>query len=384
MEERRSVHVRKTGFGLHSQRVACCELQSLVSFAPEVSPITDSVASISAADASRSSWRLTIRRLAIVGLIGAATLTMQQRIGDVTICQPLNRAKAETLHRSILANQPPPGLTWDSLGANGTNIRLGAVLIAEGVHRAVGLSIPRSYLLLDTLYLALGLLLFVRYLSGWFRDEYVLIGTLYFIGVLPLTFFLQSYHPWDRLALVFWLLLLLALRAERMLIFAVLLPLSVAIKYDSVLLPGLYFLANVKPSSWRRTTLITAGLFVLSFGTYLGLQLLRTGGFASKSIVEQIGLNFAELRVLLIWYPPLLAFGVPLLLAVIGFRHANRFIQASALFGVLLFIPLFLQSMFAEFRAQVPMLVLILPCALRGLEVLLAPAAVNVEATGTT
>ena len=321
----------------------------------------------------RPSRLRTVRLLAFIGLVGAATLTLQQWIGDVTIYQPVNRAKAEVLHQSILDNRPPQGLTWDSLGANGTNIRLGAVFVAEGVHRVMGLSIPRTYLLLDTIYIALGLLLFARFLSTWFRDEYVLIGTLYVIGVLPLTYFLVSYHPWDRLALVFWLLLLLALRSNRILLFALLLPLSVAIKYDAVLLPGLYFLANVTPSTWRRTTLTTVGLFAISFGTFGALQMLRAGGFAPHSIVEQIALNIADLRGMLAWYPPLLAFAVPLLLAAIGFRHGDRFMQASAIFGVLLFVPLFLQSFFAEFRSQVPMLVLILPCALRGLQVVLAP-----------
>jgi hypothetical protein len=312
-----------------------------------------------------------VRRLAFIGVVCAATLTLQQWIGDVTIYHAVNRAKAETLHRSILENQPPPGVTWDSLGANGTNIRLGAVLVAEGVHRAIGLSIPRTYLLLDTIYLALGLLLFGRFLSTWFRAEYVLIGTLYFIGALPLTYFLVSYHPWDRLALVFWMILLLALRAERILLFAVLLPLTVAIKYDAVLLPGLYFLANVNLSTWRRTTLTTAGLFAISFGTFFGLQILRSGGFAQHSIIEQIALNVADVREMLLWYPPLLAFAAPLLLAAVGFRHADRFMQASAVFGILLFVPLFLQSYFAEFRSQVPILVLLLPCALRGAEIVL-------------
>lgn len=317
--------------------------------------------------------RRTLRRLLLAGLIGAATLTMQQWIGDVTIYQPVNRAKAEVLHRSILANEPPAGLAWDSLGANGTNIRVGAVFIAEGVHRAVGLSIPKTYLLLDTIFLAVGILLFARFLATWFRDEYVLLGTLYLIAVLPLTYFLVSYHPWDRLALVFWTMMLLALRTNRLLLFALLLPLSVVIKYDTVVLPGLYFLANVTPATWRRTTLTTLGLFVLSFGTFFGLITMLPGGFAAHSIAKQIASNIDHMREFSLWYPPLLAFGVPLLLAGIGFRHADRFQRACAVFGILLFVPLFLQAFFAEFRAQVPSLLLLLPCALRGAEVLLAP-----------
>lgn len=323
--------------------------------------------------ASKSSYRhRMLRRILLVGLVGAATLTLQQWIGAVTIYQPVNRAKAETLHRSIIQNRPPAGLTWDSLGANGTNIRVGAVFITQGAHRVLGLTVARTYLLLDTLYLFVGLLLFARFLGTWFRDDYVLIGTLYFIIVLPLTYFLVSYHPWDRLALVFWMLMLLALRAQHILAFALLLPLSVAIKYDAVLLPGVYFLANVRPETWRRTTLVTIGLFALSFGTFFGLISLRPGGFAQHAISEQIAANFADMRDMTLWYPPLLAFAVPLLLAWIGFKRADRFMRACAVCGVLLFVPLFLQSFFAEFRSQVPMFVLLLPCALCGAEVLLA------------
>ena len=320
--------------------------------------------------------RRVLRRILLVGLVGTATLTLQQWLGDVTVYQPINRTKAEVLHTSILANQPPAGLAWDSLGANGTNIRVGAVFLAESVHRVLGLSVPRTYLLLDSFFLALGLLLFVRFLATWFRDEYVLLGTLYLIAVLPLTYFLVSYHPWDRLSFAFWVMMLLALRTNSVLVFALLLPLSVAIKYDTVLLPGLYFLANVDAANWRRTTLTTAGLFVLSFGTFFGLLMLRPGGFAEHSVAQQVAENFAHMREYSLWYPPLLAFGVPLLLAGIGFRHANRFMRACAVFGVLLFVPLFLQAYFAEFRAQVPMLLLLLPCALRGAEVLLTPDSV--------
>lgn len=339
---------------------------------PHPNPVASFAPRLPTSTPNGSSRYRAMRRLVFVGLVGAATLTMQQWIGDVTVYQSVNRAKAETLHRSILENRPPAGETWDSLGANGTNIRVGAVLIAEGVHRATGLSVARTYLLLDTFYLAVGLLLLARLLAAWFRDEYVLIGALYFIVVLPLTFFLVSYHPWDRLGLVFWMMLLLALRSNRTLAFALLLPLSVAIKYDSVLLPGLYFLANVKPTTWRRTTLITTGLFFLTFGTFFGLQTLRPGGFAQPSLTQQIAVNFADMREMSLWYPPLLAFGVPLLLAAIGFKHADRFMRACAAFGVLLFVPLFLQSNFAEFRSQVPSLILLIPCALRGLEVMLA------------
>jgi hypothetical protein len=312
------------------------------------------------------------RRIVFVGLVCAATLTMQQWLGDATIYLPVNRTKAEALHRAILENHLPPGITWDGLGANGTNIRLGAVLIAEGVHRVAGLSVARTYLLLDTVYLVLALLLFARLLTSWFSDEYVLIGTLYLISVLPLTYFLVSYHPWDRLALVFWMLLLLALRARRTLLFALLLPLSVLIKYDTVLLPGLYFLTNPGSLTWQRRTLTTLGLFVLSFGTFFGLLMLRPGGFAPHAASQLIAMNVADMRDMLLWFPPLLAFAVPMLLAAVGFKHADQFMRASAVFGVLLFVPLFLQSLFAEFRSQVPMLVMLLPCALRGAEVLLA------------
>lgn len=336
----------------------------------------------SSAMTERSPLNQVMRRILFLGLAGAVTLTLQQWIGDATIYLPVNRARAEVLHRAILENRPPAGLTWNDLGANGTNIRVGAVYVAEALHRATGLTVARSYLALDTLCLLVALLLFGRFLATWFRDEYMLLGTLYFMSTLPLTYFLVSYHPWDRLALVFWLLALLALRAERMLLFALLLPLSVAVKYDSVLLPGLYFLANIRPSTWRRTTVITAALFLVSFGTFFILLAVRPGGFASHGIAQQIAANLSDMREMLLWYPPLLAFGVPVVLAAIGFKHADRFMQASAVCGALLLVPLFLQAFFAEFRAQVPMLVLLMPCALRGVEILLAPASAPLEQSG--
>ena len=62
-----------------------------------------------------------MRRIVLIGLVGAATLTMQQWIGDVTIYLPVNRAKAERLHQSIIDNHPPAGLTWDSVSNESTN-----------------------------------------------------------------------------------------------------------------------------------------------------------------------------------------------------------------------------------------------------------------------
>jgi hypothetical protein len=72
-------------------------------------------------------------------------------------------------------------------------------------------------------------------------------------------------------------------------------------------------------------------------------------------------------------YPPLLVFALPVLLTAVGMRWSGRFLRASAVFGLALFIPIALGSHFAEVRAHMMILVLLLPCALVGLETLLWP-----------
>jgi hypothetical protein len=80
----------------------------------------------------------------------------------------------------------------------------------------------------------------------------------------------------------------------------------------------------------------------------------------------QIATNLADIRQYGLFYPPLLAFALPLVIGIYGLRDGDRFERASAAFCVALFFPMFMSTAFIEVRAQMMLLVLLLPIALRG------------------
>lgn len=308
-----------------------------------------------------------VRRLVLLAWAAIVTLTMQQWVGAATIYRPDRAPRVEAAHRALLTNAPIDGKPWSANGLNATNIRVVAPFLAEGLHRATGMPVPRAYWLLDTVALFAALVLIVWFLRQVAPDPYALVGALYVTTMLPLTYQLFFYHPWDRLALVAWLLLLGALRAERLALFAALLPVAVAVKYDAVLLPGLFFLATVRRDTLLPVVLRTMALFALSFGTYALLLALRPGGSDPKSIAGQLTTNVRVLLELKLFYPPFLGLALPALLAIIGFGDADRFARAGVVFAALMMVVFALQSNLAEFRAHLPVLLLLLPAALVGL-----------------
>jgi hypothetical protein len=328
---------------------------------------------------AHSSWAL--KALAVLWL-ATLTVTMQWWVGGSTIYSPDVAARVESAHAMILANAPPPGETWNAQGMNGANVRLGAVLAGEAIHRATGLSVTQSYLLLDSAMLLLGLGLLLRYLL---RIEHPLLAILAvtWVGtVLPLTYQLFYFHPWDRLSLVAWVTIISLLFAQRLWAVALVLPFAVLIKYDIMLLPGLHGLQMlVRERSLRvRDVAVTGALLAIGIGTYLLLLTLRPGGNEPRVATELMARSFEVLRELSFRWPPFLGFALPLTLAVIGVRAASAWARASFIFGLLLAVPFVLQTHLAEFRAHMPILVLILPAALRGLRVVLEGSGVGIGA----
>jgi hypothetical protein len=266
------------------------------------------------------------------------------------------------------------------MGANGINIRIVAPNLADLVHRVANVPLSRVYRIVETIALFSVLLLLFPYLRRWLPPEYCVIGVLYVGVCLVLTYFLHFFHPEDRLSLLAWLSLLLLLRSGRMVLFTVCMLIGIAIKWDMVLAPALYWLNTVTRASWRRPTAVTLLLSAISFGMAGLLRLvIFPGGFDKydelgivSQVIHQIVYN---LRVMLdhhIAYPPLLVFAIPTILAFRGLRKAPRFVIASFVFGILLAVPFFVLSNFIEVRAQMASLVMIAPAALLGLENLLA------------
>lgn len=307
------------------------------------------------------------RKVLLVALAAVATLIMQRYVGEQTIYAPDYVARRDSLHHFILTNSPPAGRTWSNYGSNGTNIRILTVYLAEGIHRVLGISVRAAYFLIDSAALFASILALFVLLRLWVPPPLALAGVLYVCLVLPLTYALHYFHPWDRLSFLVWIGLVYLLRTHRLAVFGVLLVIGVLVKYDVVLVPGLYFLANVRKDNAIRVGVVALLLFGLSFGIYLGLRAQFGGGTEGPHLADQITRNLSDIRAFHIWYPPLLAFALPVSLAALGVREADRFARAAALFGVLLVIPLFLGSNFAEVRTEMPILLLLLPCALLGL-----------------
>jgi len=311
------------------------------------------------------------RVLTLLLLIASLTLVLQRWVGDVTIYRPELAERRQLLHEAILHNRLPQGnATWTELGANDLNVRIATVYFAEWVHRATGFNVQKIYKSLDTIALFAALLLLFAYLRMTSKPSFALVGLLYVAAILPLTYFYGYFHPWDRASLVCWVALLMLLRRERLVAFAVLLAVSIPIKYDTILLPGLYFLAKITRHTWPQVVVRSALLFALSFGIWMGMRLLLPGGFEERHLMAQLLSNLRDFQSTSYGYPPLLGLALPILLALGGIQWSDRFSRASVVFGLLLLVPFFTRSNFIEIRAQIPVILLMLPSALMALRFL--------------
>jgi len=316
---------------------------------------------------------LDVRVVFLVLLCATLTLVLQEWVGDSTIYAERWVAAREEAHAALLHNRLPAGApSWESVGMNGLNVRVGVVYLAEGIHRVSGIRVVHVYHLIDSAALFASFLLLFVLLARRAPASHALIGVLFVATVLPLTYFLHRYHPWDRASMCLWIGLIMLLERRRLGAFALLLPLAVVVKYDVAVLPGLYFLLEVDREHWSRVTLRTIALLVLSFGTYALLLHLLPGGAEPRHPLAQILRNLTVLREMHLRYPPLLMFGGAAALAAYGIPVADRFARACAIFSLVVAVPLAVLTNFVEVRAETMLLLLLLPAMMAGLDRLLA------------
>ncbi|MFT7774333.1 hypothetical protein [Roseateles sp.] len=308
-------------------------------------------------------------RAALLWLLASISLALQGWVGDATIYGKQIEEQRAVLHQAILDNHPPGGRTWAEWGALSVQKRVGVVYLAEAVREATGLRIGAVYKLIDTVFLMLSLVALFAYLRRWASSTMALVGVLYFSAVLPLTYFFQLFHPWDRLQLFLWIVLLGLIADRRFGLLAVGLVLSVIVKFDTVLLPALYFATHLRREGRQRLvveSLILAGLVV---GTSMVLGRLfgdpaEASRFALSGVLEQLGSNWAKLKSMALGYPPLLVHALPLVLALFGWRGQPRFVAMSLLFALAMSLIHLLLTNYEEVRAHMMVLVLALPAAL--------------------
>lgn len=327
---------------------------------------------------------LEARIVCLLLLCATLTLTLQEWVGDSTIYASSWVAAREEAHAALLHNRLPPGAaSWDAVGMNGANVRIGVVYLAELGHRLSGLRVTHVYHLIDSIALFCSFLLLFAFLRRRAPASHATIGVLFVAALMPLTYYLHRYHPWDRVSLCLWIALVMLLERRKLVPFTLLLAVAVVVKYDVAVLPGLYFLLEADADSWRRVTLRTAGLLLLSFGIYVALSHALPGGSEPRAFYAQMRHNLTVIREMHLRYPPLLMFGLVTAVALYGLRGADRFARACAAFAAIVAVPLFAATNFVEVRAETMLLILLLPAAMAGLARLLeTPSAASARIRG--
>jgi hypothetical protein len=316
-----------------------------------------------------SGLRNSVGLFLLMWLLATITVGMQSWIGDRTIYSTELVQKREALHFGILANRAPGGGGWGAVGALSIQKRVGVVYLAEGVRKITKLSIGKVYKLLDSIFLFAALLGMYFYLCRWVPRTYSLLGVLYFCAVLPLTYFFQLFHPWDRLQLAIWIVLL-ALVADRRFLFLIFgLFVSILIKFDTILLPFLYFLVHFTKDGWQRTTVEAMVLVLVAFGTYIALgQLfpapLDPAVFTLGAAQQILFRNIQTMFDMNVRFPPLLVHALPVTLSLFFLRSKDRYLKSCIAFALGLSMVYLTFSMYEEVRAHMVVLVLVLPAAL--------------------
>ena len=320
---------------------------------------------------------LQIALLAVLCFIIAAVQV--RYVGDTTIYDEARIDTRQMMHGRILHNDAPEG-GWDSIGANGVNTRVAVVVLAELIVRVTGVDVPTTYIALDLAFIFGALLVLGLFLKSYFALPEA-VGAVAFVGcILPMTFAYHVFHPWDRPALMVWILAIWAVRHEKLVLCMLLMAIGIAIKWDMIVLPGLYFLAHVTRTNIVAVVLRCVLIGAVGLAVYAAILYWQPAGHEQRDIVKYVTNNFVVALWLGPFYPPFLAFCLPVLLSLYGLARADRFAIAAFAFGMFLLVPAFLLSHFVEVRAQIVALVLTLPCALYGLRRLLAFAKVPVAA----
>ena len=160
---------------------------------------------------------------------------------------------------------------------------------------------------------------------------------------------------------------------------ALVLAFSITIKFDTILIAILYALVHLERKNWARISLACMGLALTG---YAAMTLLKTAfpthaepaRFSWDVATTQLRLNVLDMTTHHVRHPVLLAMGPLILLALIGIRHRPRFMVAGVTFGAVLSSVWGIFTVYAEVRAQLPLLLLLMPPALMTLRAWLEPS----------
>ncbi len=313
----------------------------------------------------------------LVLLVSVIVSTAQSAVGDATIYSQAVAPNRELLHRAILDNRPPSS-GWGSVGATKTNVRIGVVHLAESIRLLTNASLHDIYRGIDTVFLSVFLLGLFAYLRQWVPALYALVGLMFVGAVLPLTYLMHYFQPWDRLQLCLWLLVLQTIKAHKPVLLAGALCVGMLVKFDMLLVPLLHLASHASRQSVKRVTVETALLSLLAVCLYFGLDgaFANTGDparFNPETAFLRASSNLGTINDRGLSHPALLLHGLPLLLALVRFRTRERFLAVGVLFACSMSIIWYLFTVYAEVRTQAMLLILLLPPALMTLREELSP-----------
>jgi hypothetical protein len=105
------------------------------------------------------------------------------------------------------------------------------------------------------------------------------------------------------------------------------------IKYNAIVVPGLYFRGNATPQTSRKYFFQFAIRAVILLEIFLNLFLLLSGSYVNIDYIYQILRNLRMMVGSGIFYPPGLALAVPIVLAILGYKSNDQFMRASVWFA---------------------------------------------------
>jgi hypothetical protein len=322
--------------------------------------------------------RSTFGVAALLWLFLSMTIALQTWVGDRTIYAAELEQRRADLHQAILDNRPPGGGTWAAIGAQSIQKRVAVVYLAENIRKLTAWTIGKVYKLLDTVFLFGSFVALFVYLKKWLPTSYSLIGVLYFGAALHMTYLFQLFHPWDRLQVLLWIVLLFLVAERQFFLLMVVLALSVLVKFDTVLLPFFYFAVHLRHEGRIRLVLESLTLLLIAWGINAWLSHafpdpMDVSRFSAAAVSAIFLKNLDKMAMFGPKYPPLLVHLLPLALALFGLLARERFVWMSVCFAVALSMVHLLLTNYEEVRAHLMVLILVAPAALMSVRSLIEP-----------
>jgi hypothetical protein len=288
-------------------------------------------------------------------------------VGGSTVYSNELQGKRVLAHHAILRNTLPDGVqSWSSIGANGLNARWVTVRIAEGIHVFFGLKLEQAYQIIDLACTFFGILFIFGLLSIWFDFQAAILGVLLLGTIFPMTMFLHTFQPWDKPTFALWVgLVYFAVRDQR-LMFLLFIVAATAVKYDSVLAAGLPAFLAFRKVPLR--TAISRSLFPAAWAALVLLLLIWSapGGMEPRPLAGQLLRNIADFRSLTVSYPPFIVHGTLAFLGLLALRRGDSTITRLWTFGLAMLPVHIVFTNVLEVRAQMGIVVCMLPLAVMG------------------